>query len=141
MIMTLHKLITVLGVFLLIAPASGKTFGEQPREQKIGIAEARGLVYEAVKVHNRGAAVINSPRTFDPDFYFFTATWPNPTGSPIIGYFAVNPWTGDVWNVTSCERVTSRSLEKQCRNIEKRLQLKRDAYVRLRAKKPLCDPD
>jgi hypothetical protein len=123
---------------LLIASALVATASAQPPERRIGIGEARELAYEAVKAHNPGATLTNSPRAFDPDFYFFTATWPNPTGSPIIGYFAVNPWTGDVWNAAGCEHPTSKSIEKLQQEIRRRSHFKREEYERLRARKPIC---
>ena len=126
---------------LLIASALVAMAGAQPPDGKIGIEEARKLAYEAVKVHNPDATLISSPRAFDPDFYFFAATWPNPTGSPIIGYFAVNPWTGDVWNAAGCEHPTSKSIEKLQQEIRRRSHFKRGEYTRLRAKKPICDSD
>jgi hypothetical protein len=128
-------------VFLVATAISVGTATAQPSEEKIGVEEARRLVYEIVKVHNPGASLTNSPRPFDPDFYFLAATWPNPTGSPIIGYFAVNPWTGDVWNSAGCEHVTSRPLEKLQQVIRKRSHLKKEEYARLGAKKPMCGMD
>ncbi len=113
----------------------------QPPRQKISIDNARRLVYEIVKVHNPGADLISSPRSFDRDFYFFAATWPNPTGSPIIGYFAVNPWTGDVWNSAGCEHLTSKSLRKLQNDIRRRLHFGAGDYAKLRAKRPVCGAD
>jgi hypothetical protein len=110
----------------------------QTEKQKISLDEARKLAYEAVKTHNPDADLINSPRSFDPEFYFFAATWPNPVGSPIIGYFAVNPRTGDVWDARSCELFTSPSLDKLQENIRKRLGIKRQDYLKLKTKKPMC---
>jgi hypothetical protein len=128
----------IVEAFLLMASALAGPSGAQPRDQKIDVEESGKLVNEIVKVHNRGASVTSSPRAFDPDFYFFAATWPNPTGSPIIGYFAVNPWTGDVWNSAGCERITSKSLKRLQQDIRRRFHFKREEYTKLRAKKPLC---
>jgi hypothetical protein len=126
---------------LLVVSAFAGASGAQPRKPRIDVGEAGKLVYEIVKVHNPGASVVNSPRAFDPDFYFFAATWPNPTGSPIIGYFAVNPSTGDVWNAAGCERLTSRSVKKLQQSIRKRFHFKREEYTSLRSKRPLCGTD
>lgn len=126
---------------LLIAAALVGTAVAQPPDRKIDIEEARKLVYEVVKVHNPGASVTSSPRAFDPSFYFFAATWPNPAGSPMIGYFAVNPWTGDVWNAAGCEHLTSKSIERLQQDIRRRSHFKREDYTKLRAKKPMCGAD
>jgi len=115
--------------------------GAQSRRPKIDVGEAGKLVYEVVRVHNPGASIVNSPRAFDPDFYFFAATWPNPTGSPIIGYFAVNPSTGDVWNAADCQRLTSGPLGKLQKSIRRRFHFTREDYTSLRNKRPLCGTD
>jgi hypothetical protein len=128
-------------VVLLIASALVATAVAQPPGRKIDIEEARKLVHEVVKGHNPDASITSSPRAFDPDFYFFAATWPNPAGSPMIGYFAVNPWTGDVWNAAGCEHLTSKSIERLQQDIRKRSHFKREDYVKLREKKPMCGAD
>lgn len=110
----------------------------QASQARIDVEEARKLVYETVKTQNPGASIIESPRAFDPDFYFFAATWPNPTGSPIIGYFAVNPSTGDVWNAASCRQLHSKSLTLLQRAIRRRFHFDAEQYATLTRKKPLC---
>jgi hypothetical protein len=130
----------VLRFVLLLVVGAGLGRAQSPR-QRISLREARQLAYEVVKVHNPGADLINSPRSFDPDFYFFAATWPNPTGSPIIGYFAVNPSTGDVWNSAGCEHLTSKRLERLQQDIRKRFHFSSEEYSKLRAKKPMCGTD
>jgi hypothetical protein len=35
------------------------------------------------------------------------AQTPNPDGDPLLGYFAVNPWTGDICDEIGCEQITS----------------------------------
>jgi hypothetical protein len=127
--------------FTLLLALVASMGSAQPPRQRISLEEARKLAYEVVKVHNPGAELNNSPRSFDPDFYFFAATWPNPNGSPIIGYFAVNPWTGDVWNSAGCEHFTSKALAKLQQGIRARLQVSRAEFVKLRAKKPMCGTD
>ena len=48
------------------------------------------------------------------------AWWPNPHGSPVLGYYAVNPWTGDVWDVMGCKRISSPAIQAEQRSILKR---------------------
>jgi|SRR5208283_5912598 len=135
-----HRLATRVLASLAVALAVFGTPGAQPRDKRISLDEGRELASEIVKVHNPGPGVslTSSPRGFDPDFYFFCATWPNPTGSPVIGYFAVNPWTGDVWNADDCEHLTSKSVQKTQADIRKRFHFKREEYAKLREKMPLC---
>ena len=111
-------------VLLTVAVWLGTASAESGR-QKVGVQEARKLVYEAVRVHDPRHKVdvsrVNNP--YDPEYIYFEATWPNPVGSPHLGNFAVNPWTGDVYNADSCKLLTSPSLRKRQENIRKRLQI------------------
>jgi hypothetical protein len=104
---------------------------------KLTETEARQFAQVALGAHNRGADLEAAPRADDPDFYFFAATWSNPVGSPIIGYFAVNPWTGDVWD-RGCQRVRSTALSKLQAETRKRLALPADAYRVWHRKMPIC---
>ena len=61
---------------------------------RIDEPEARTLVLDVVEAHNPDAELTSAPRGDDSEFYFFSASWPNRVGSPIIGYFAVNPLDG-----------------------------------------------
>lgn len=54
-------------------------------------------------------------------FYFFTATWAAPENSGVVvGEYAVDPFTGDVWSATSsCNELSTakaRKLQKTVRN-------------------------
>jgi hypothetical protein len=112
----------------------------QTGRQRISVDEARRLAQDAVKLHNAGAALIESPRTFDPNFYFFAIVSNNRDASPIVGYLAVNPLTGDVWSVAGhCERLTSSALKKAQDQIRGRFRLTDTEYERLRAEMPICD--
>jgi len=118
-----------------VYPQSGS--GQERSSRRVSIDTAKKLVYEAIKTHNRGADVSETEKSPDPAFYFFQATWPNPKGSPVIGYFAVNPWTGDVWDFGACRRLDSRSLRKlqeEARKLAGITTVNED----LRDKRPLC---
>ena len=110
-------------------------------QQKVGEQEARMLAYEAVRGHDPRHEVNISrvDNRYDRDFIYFEATWPNPAGSQHLGNFAVNPWTGTVYDADSCEVVTSASLKKLQDSIRKRLNLRQGEYAKLQAKKPICE--
>ena len=74
---------------------------------------------EFADAHGR-VDLTESPRPFDRDFLYFAATWPNPSGSPMIGYYAVNPWTGDVWDVNACKLYEVGNLKKRWDDVRKR---------------------
>jgi len=93
-----------------------------------------------VAVGQNGPTVRIDPYRYDyaPEFYAFMARWPNPDGHPLIGYFAVNPWTGDVWDVMGCRRIVSPELEKEQDAIWARSPLRTEARSVLREKSPGC---
>jgi hypothetical protein len=73
-------------------------------------------------------------------FYVFEATAQHPSGgSPVIGQFAVNKATGDVWRLGICERMSSAALIRERAVIGKRTGIRRDEMQRLAAKAP-CQP-
>ncbi len=76
------------------------TGGIASAQARITQDEAKRIVHYALKAESMdGPTVDVSPvkNDYAPDFYSFEATWPNPDGSPMLGGYAVNPWTGDVW--------------------------------------------
>src|SRR5260370_41672409 len=93
--------------FSTISLAHGRTISQ---------STARKLVREALVTMNQDGPSVKITRFRDDharEFYTFDATWPNPDGDPLIGYFAVNPWTGDVWDLGGCKRITSSAIEKE----------------------------
>jgi hypothetical protein len=125
-------------LILLLASAGMPVQAAEAGPQKISLQEARRLVYEVVKVHNCVAEISRTQNPYDREFFYFEVIAANPVASPMVGHFAVNPWTGDVWNSVLCERVTLPSLQKMQEKVRKRSRLREEEYLRLRAKKPLC---
>jgi hypothetical protein len=80
---------------------------------------------------------------FEPDtrsgpFYVFDGL-NKPPAEGSFGFFAVNPWSGDVWNLWGCHRLSTPALRKSQAAIRRRFtaeQLKQ--YDRLRRLKPIC---
>lgn len=133
-----------IGSLLLAAVFSARADGQgcgQPNERSVSRSEASKLVYEGIKKHNTGATIHAMADRYDQVFMYFQAIWPNPVGSPVIGNFAVNPFTGDVWNTGGCERVSSPSLRKDQQGIRKRFRLAGRQYARLHAMRPICGGD
>jgi hypothetical protein len=75
---------------------------------------------------------------FTPPFFaYYGASKPPAEGS--FGVFAVNPWTGDVWNLWGCHRLSTPVLRKSQAAIRRhftREELKQ--YARPRRLKPIC---
>ena len=114
---------------------AGSEQDQSPR--RISATDAMALASEVANAHGP-VTLSENQRPFDPDFYYFAATWPNPTGSPVAGHYAVNPWTGDVWDADGCKRLESPSLSKLQDAVRKKSGLGRSVYSKLRAKRPLC---
>lgn len=125
--------------FLMSADPSLATHGRDPR---MSFEEARGLVEEAMKAHHPGAVLEFIPGLSTPDFYRFEALSHSQVASPVVGFFAVDTRTGEVWDVAGfCKRVTSPSLEALQQRIRKRFEISPEQYERLRSQKPVCDAD
>ena len=80
----------------------------------------------------------NMSSAFSPPFLVFQgASKPPSEGS--FGYFAVNPWTGDVWNLWGCHRLSTPALRRSQAEIRQRFSpAELQQYVRLRRLKPAC---
>jgi hypothetical protein len=110
-------------------------------DHSIKLSLARKLVHKALVALDQDGPkvrIVEYRYDYAPEFYSFMAWWPNPDGDPLIGYFAVNPWTGDVWDIMGCRRVSSADLEKEQDAIWARLRLLPEARGTLRAKSPAC---
>src|SRR5580658_1041752 len=108
-----------LGVAMIIAATCGSGGTCVPITAK----ESLDLVRGALIVMNQNAPSVSIvPYRYDyaPEFLAFEAMWPNPNGSTLIGYFAVNPWTGDVWETNGCYRISSAAMKKTQAAIWKR---------------------
>lgn len=78
-----------------------------------------------------------------PAYYFFEAMLgvpPGPVGALNVGYYAVDRQTGDVWNGTICERITSSSLTKVQVALRRRIGLTDAEYKKIKKLGPLCEP-
>jgi hypothetical protein len=76
-----------------------------------------------------------------PEFYAFMAYYPGPESADGVGvlqttYLAVNPWTGDVWDVTGCSLITSPAIAKEQESLWSRSGLPADAHEPLHDKSP-----
>lgn len=129
--------------FVLIQALGGLTSRSAPptEPRRIPLSEARLLARDGLKALGEDSPAVDlAPMKlkYAPDFYGFEATWPNPAGSPVLGFFGVNPWTGDVWNLDSCERVSSVVLGNAQSSIRRRFRLKGADYEMLHKRSPAC---
>lgn len=134
----MRRLIIFVLVFLLL----GCGLVGIARTRDLTEGEARELVITALCPHVT-LPNISLEAYKDPDaagFYVFEATASPPTGqSPVIGHYAVNRATGDVWELVVCRRVNSNALKKLQEVMRKRIRLSREELRHLGAVAP-CEP-
>ena len=115
----------------------------QVKRRDISLAEANSLIYAFLNSSgctDRSCGLDEYTNSYFPQFYFFEATWDNPNGSPIIGHYAVDPRTGDVWDAIVCGRLTSPALIKLQKAVRKQIALTEEKYRRARRPGPMCGP-
>ena len=93
----------------------------------------------AAQAYNHGM----EPKWFDFDpgmsHRFFEFDGINRSGNGSFGFFAVNPWTGDVWALWGCHKLSTAALRKSQAEIRRRFtrqELKQ--YPHLSRLKPDC---
>jgi hypothetical protein len=96
----------------------------EARVRDLSLEEAQRLVVAALgpkveKLPKFGLDVESDPD--DTDFYRFEATWDNPVGSVVIGFFGVDRATGDVWRLVPCEKIESGRLGRLQRELRRRI--------------------
>ncbi len=131
-----------IGVFTLAASGQPPA---QLRPRKITETSARELVQQALLAlgEKKGSVEIAPlPYPWAPEFYTLQA-WrgPNQAGPDGVGVlqthsFAVNPWTGDVWDLIACTRISSPQLQKEQKAMRKRSRFSSGSWKTLRNKSP-----
>jgi len=122
--------------FCLMVITNSKSLAEEI-PKKVEIDEAQILVSKAL--HNRELSTL----WYEPDISLPFISF---SGAGIIdsidGYWAVNPWTGDVWNLWNCRRPMTPALRKALAKIRERFAAKeQNQYQKLRRLKPDCEFD
>ena len=105
--------------------------------------QAKGLVLASLTPEQKKLPKLGAERYDDPSssrFMFFTVTWEGrPNQSVVVGNYAVDPYTGDVWSaVIECYEQSNRQLRSIQARIRSSLGLSHPEYMRLKTKGPLC---
>jgi hypothetical protein len=113
------------------------------RPRPLSVDEARTLVSAALspKIKHLPKFVLEQFQDRNsPQFYFFTAYWAGvPNGSMVIGNYAVDLSTDDVWNaVSECDEQSTPALRKLQRSIRAQIGLSDSEDKRIKNKGPLC---
>jgi hypothetical protein len=132
-----------ISLIVMLLAASPLGFGLDPT---ISEATAEELVRDALASLGEdggGSKIAIGPWLYywAPDFITLYAEIPlTSVGRVETRYFAVNPWTGDVWEPFGCTRITSPTIQRKQDQIWKSSKLPDEAREVLRARAPACTP-
>ena len=124
--------------FLCVGSAKGES------QHKITATQAKALVMASLSPQQLALPKVEAEQYPSPNssrFLFFTVVWEGVTnGSVVVGNYAVDPYTGDVWSATtSCREETNKSLNALQTKARASLHLSASQYHQLKTKGPLCD--
>ena len=116
----------------------------EPSRPTVNQDQAQRLVLGALTTEQRSLPGVATEPYKDPHsslFMFFTVVWAaGPKQSVVVGNYAVDPHTGDVWSATdACDELSNPKLRSLQKTIHDALRLSPSEYKRLKTKGPLCD--
>lgn len=113
-------------------------------DRTITADQARALVLASLTPEQKRLPSLGADPYKDPNtskFLFFTVSWAGtPNGSVVVGNYAVDAHTGDVFSATvGCEEEKNKNLRALQTRIRASLHLSQAEYQRLKTKGPLCE--
>ena len=112
-------------------------------ERKVTTDQGRTLVLASLTPQQRRLPSLEADLYSDPKskFLFYTVTWAGtPNGSVVVGNYAVDPHTGDVFSATmACHEEKNKNLAALQRRVRSTLHLTEAEYQKLKTKGPLCE--
>lgn len=134
------KITTVL-LFVSLCIVNISAVGQAKR--KVTSDQGRMLVLASLSAQQRRLPSLEADQYEDPksQFLFYTVTWAGtPNGSVVVGNYAVDPRTGDVFSATAaCDEEKNKNLQSLQKRIRSTLHLSDAEYQRLKTKGPLCE--
>lgn len=126
-------------VILTLTLASA--FGVHRR--KVSVQEARQLVWQALSSKAKHLPEVSLDGGSDSNyrgFYVFSVMWAGaPNGSAVYGSYAVDEFTGDVFDaVSECDEISTPALRTLQARIRSRIGLSDSAYRKIKGNGPLC---
>ena len=113
------------------------------KRRNIGLEEANDLVYAYLKSMGCSEKTCWLEQYHDPhwpDFFCFQALNNNPSGSANMGFYEVDPRTGDVFDGVVCATYTSPALVRLQEAIRARIGLTDTECRKVQRPGPMCDP-
>jgi len=131
-------------VLFLVSLCATESWAADPPEHKITSDQAKALVMASLTAQQRQLPKVEAEPYDAPDpskFLFFTVTWEGTqNGSVVVGNYAVDPYTGDVFSSTrECYEEKNRRLEALQAQVRAKLHMSQSEYRRLKTKGPLCE--
>jgi len=131
----LRALALLVAVFAPVSQADRPTLNPE---------QSRSLVLAALTQQQRKLPGIEAETFNNPHssrFTFYTVVWAaGEDQSVVVGNYAVDPYTGDVWSATSaCDELSNSRLRALQKTVRQGLKLSKSEYKLLRTKGPLCD--
>ena len=133
-------------LFFLVVFYATTAVASGTAERKITVAQAQALVMASLTAQQRRLPKVEAVHFDDPDnpspkFLIFTVVWEGlPNGSVVVGNYAVDPYTGDVFSATSeCNELKNKRLERLQAQVRAKIHLSQSEYQRLKTKGPLCE--
>lgn len=131
-------------VLLLASLCAANASAVDHPDRTITADQARALVLASLTPEQRRLPSLGADPYKDTNtskFLFFTVSWAGtPNGSVVVGNYAVDPHTGDVFSATvGCEEEKNKNLQALQTRIRASLHLSQSEYQRLKTKGPLCE--
>jgi hypothetical protein len=139
----LVRITLLLGSVGIMESISGQSSDSRPR--RIDSATAELLLKTALEGRKRGTTGLPGfhvelmQASLDRRFYMFEVTWANPVGSIMLGHYAIDPETADVWDSIVCYEFRSSALRALQRRVRIKCGITHEVYLKFRKKGPMCD--
>jgi hypothetical protein len=130
----------LISALVLCNIALGQSPRNTPARMSVAQAEQFALAAIPVKLKRLPAFQLETSSNADESLYIFNALWAGlPGGSVEVGFYAVDPVTGTVWNaVMECDRLTSPRLRELQMKWTKQSGLTKAQLLKLQATGPQC---
>jgi hypothetical protein len=133
-----------IGLLFLVSLCVATSSTVECSPQRITNEQARELVLASLTEEQRRLPKVEAEQFDAPyasKFLFLTVSWEGtPKGSVVVGNYAVDPFTGDVFSaVIECKEKKNKRLLVLQKQIRATLHLSQSDYQRLKTKGPLCE--
>jgi hypothetical protein len=131
-------------ISVLISVSLCATTARAVEPPQVTEVQAKALVMASLTARQRrlpNLEVEPDPGPNSSKFLFFNVTWEGtPKGSVVVGNYAVDPHTGDVFSASAaCDEEDNKRLRALQAQVRATLHLSRSEYEQLKTKGPLCD--